>query len=331
VLPAADLAVVVLSYRNEGTILGAVDSLLEQGESLEIVVVHSGGGPTRALLREQRPTVRVLESENRLFPGAARNTGIAATSAPFVAFLAGDCIAMPGWAQARIARHRAGAGAVSSALLPASRSASSVAASLLLCSDRLPHLRSPSPSTLSGVSYDRRLLEAFGPFPDGVAFGEDPAFNDRLLAAGVHIDWAPETVAAHHFPSGLGALLIDHYKRGRRRGSLYRDPLRRGLFACGAVVAPARGLWRSARAGAPFRPSELIRAAPLLLAGTAATVAGVLRAGNEIASGPELASLRRRAWFRVGPGDEGPRLAPEWRGGLSSGEIIGDAALDESG
>ena len=38
----------------------------------------------------------------------ARNAGVVATSAPFVAFLAADCVAQPGWAAARLA-HRFGA------------------------------------------------------------------------------------------------------------------------------------------------------------------------------------------------------------------------------
>src|SRR5919197_6499172 len=110
-----ELAVVVLSYRNEATILAAVDSLLAQDVELELVVCHSGGGPTPELLARERPGVRVLSTEGRWLPGAARNVGIAATRALYVAFLAGDCEALPGWAAARLARHRAGARAVASA------------------------------------------------------------------------------------------------------------------------------------------------------------------------------------------------------------------------
>lgn len=54
----------------------------------------------------------------RLLPGAVRNLGIAATSAPYVSFLAADCRAERGWAAGRLAAHRAGAPAVSGIMSP---------------------------------------------------------------------------------------------------------------------------------------------------------------------------------------------------------------------
>nr|WP_245260517.1 glycosyltransferase family A protein [Mesorhizobium sp. L2C054A000] len=76
-------------------------SLLDQDEPLEIMVVNSGGGEVLALLTGAGVKVPVIEVGRRLFVGAARNLGIAATKAPFVAFLADDCLACSGWAEAR--------------------------------------------------------------------------------------------------------------------------------------------------------------------------------------------------------------------------------------
>ncbi|MDQ3936800.1 MAG: glycosyltransferase family 2 protein, partial [Actinomycetota bacterium] len=100
VTPAAELAVVVLSHGNDDTILAAVDSVLAQDEPVELVVSHSGPGRVQDLL----PGVRVVASSQRRLPGAARNAGVAATSAPFVAFLSGDARARPGWVSGRLAR-----------------------------------------------------------------------------------------------------------------------------------------------------------------------------------------------------------------------------------
>ena len=50
-----------------------------------------------AAVRHRYPTQRVVESTERLLPGGARNVGIANTDGTFVAFLAADCIAEPGW------------------------------------------------------------------------------------------------------------------------------------------------------------------------------------------------------------------------------------------
>ena len=113
---APRLCTVVLSYRGEGNVLEALGSLLGQDEPVEIVVSHSGGGPTPGLLAERG--IACVCAEERRLPGAARNAGVAATSAPVVSFLAADCLATPGWAAQRLWRHDAGALAVASSLAP---------------------------------------------------------------------------------------------------------------------------------------------------------------------------------------------------------------------
>jgi len=73
-------------------------------------VVNSAAGDAGALLRDARIDVTSRDYGERLFAAGARNRGIAATTAPVVAFLASDCRACPGWLEARLARHRAGRG-----------------------------------------------------------------------------------------------------------------------------------------------------------------------------------------------------------------------------
>ncbi|HYH47235.1 MAG TPA: glycosyltransferase family A protein, partial [Thermoanaerobaculia bacterium] len=94
---APDLACVVLALGNPPELAAAVRSLLDQGEPMEVVVVNSAGGGAAATLAAAGLAVPVIERPERLLPGAARNLGIAATRAPFVAFLAADCWAEPGW------------------------------------------------------------------------------------------------------------------------------------------------------------------------------------------------------------------------------------------
>lgn len=332
---APELAVVVLSYRNEGTILGAVDSLLAQDEPLELVVSHSGGGPTPALLNRHRPGVRVLASESQRLPGAARNAGVAATSAPHVAFLAGDCRALPGWATGRLRHHRAGAPAVASALLPAARSTASVAAYLLAQSWRMPHLpriAAPFPrlyrSPAAGASYGRRVLECHGPFEESLLAGEDTLFNDRLRDAGLPIAWAPDVVTEHFYPETVPAMLAEEYRRGRLRGSLHGGGRRRwrAVYAARASIEPFLALVRAtdrSSALGPQRPGPL---AALLLGGTLLRVAGILRAGR--AAGPgaaRFADLRHRRL--VARGARGRSSAGERREAAASASLpaAGDA------
>jgi GT2 family glycosyltransferase len=76
------LAVVVLALGAPVETVDAVKSLFEQKLRVEIVVVNSGGGGMAALLARHGIDVAVIEHEERLYVGAARNIGIKATRAP---------------------------------------------------------------------------------------------------------------------------------------------------------------------------------------------------------------------------------------------------------
>jgi len=215
------LAIIVIGYRAPAGIVGAVKSLIDQGAPLEIVVVNSGGGNTKALLTAAGIDLPVLEVEHRLFAGAARNLGIAATQAPFVAFLADDCLASPGWAQARLRRHLAGDRAVASAILNSHpRNLVACAAYLTSHMRRLPGL-SAEQAQCYGVSFDRSLFEDHGLFDETIASGEDTEFLARLPAASRPV-WEPRVQTVHRNETRLLVLLADQYRRGRRYGAYIR-------------------------------------------------------------------------------------------------------------
>ncbi len=258
-----ELCVIVLSYRNEETVLAAVDSLLAQDEPLEIVVAHSGGGPTPNLLARARPSVRVVASEHRRMPGWARNAGVAATRAPFVAFLAADCLAAPRWAAGRLDRHRAGAQAVTSSLVPLDPSPPSVASHLFQHSARMPHLSMPE-RYRHGVSYARSTLERFGPFDERVIKAEDVFLNDRLRAAGIEIVAAPEVVVVHRYPTAARVLVPDQYRRGSYRARRGRGPRWRLRTLAEGPGLAFRAMQRAVRPGSPYPRAELVRISPWL-------------------------------------------------------------------
>jgi hypothetical protein len=303
----AELALVVLSYRNEDTILAAVDSLRDQMEGCELVVSHSGGGATVELLERELPDVRVVASDERRLPGAARNAGVAATSAPIVGFLEGDCVAAPGWVAGRLRHHRAGAAVVASAVVPRQARAVAAAACLLQHGYRLPHLRRPGPYQRFGASYARELLERFGPFPEDLADSEDTALHARLLAAGVPITWAPEVQTLVGYPRSATQLLQDQYRRGRAFGRLAGPLPWRMAGAVQALAEGIRGLPRGLARGSPLRRRTVLCAAPLLAAGAAATAAGRLRGAQPpVSSSLHDVNARRRARLaRVIPGRRG--------------------------
>jgi glycosyltransferase involved in cell wall biosynthesis len=216
----AAMAVVVLGVGAPPGIATAVDSLLAQNVPLEIVVVNSGGGDLAARLGERRDAVVMIEAAERRLPGAARNLGIAHSRAPIIAFLASDCRAAAGWARERLARHRSGAMAVASALVPAVPSPDRPAnlfawcAHLALFVRRMPEIP-PGETVLYGVSYHRSLFETYGLFREDLRTAEDTEFKARLPLHALPV-WVPTVLTEHQSPNNFVALVWDQFIRGRR-------------------------------------------------------------------------------------------------------------------
>lgn len=216
-----ELAVVVVGFRAPPDLIGAIRSVVEQSVPLEIVVVNTGGGGASALLSDAGLDVKVIEAEERLFAGGARNLGIAATQAPFIAFLADDCLACPGWAEARLRRHHEGAASVASAILNSHpRSLVACAAHLVLHMRRLPGLPSEKAQRY-GASFDRRLFDRFGLFDGRQRSGEDTEFIARLPDSMKPV-WEPLVLTVHRNETRLLPMLADQYARGRRYGAYLR-------------------------------------------------------------------------------------------------------------
>lgn len=214
------IAAVVMSYGPRRTLVDAVRSLQNQDVPAEIVVVHSGEGDVTALLETANIDVRVVQSNKRLLPGATRNAGIAATSAPIVSFLADDCVAAPGALRERLKAHDSGARAVSSALLchqPSNPCA--LAAHLSLYGRRMPRA-APAVALRYGASYARALFNEVGAFREDMDSGEDTEFHQRLSEADQPI-WRPEVQTTHVGVGTFGKLLTSQFERGRRMASAW--------------------------------------------------------------------------------------------------------------
>lgn len=274
-----ELAVVVLCYRVEPGVVAAVASLLRQRPTPEIVVVSSGGGDARARLdRAGFAAVPVIERAERLHAGGARNLGIEATSARFVAFLAADCLAEDGWVQARLEAHRAGALAVSSAITNPDIERSAAWASHVYHFHRRMPGTPPHRVLHYGVSYARELFAAHGGFREDLRSGEDTELNRRLAEAGVGIAWAPAVRTAHRQPVTLTRLVLDEVRRGRRAMREHTNLQGVGLGVelvrtFGTVPRSAAGAWRAI--GADERP-RLLRALPWLVPAALARACGVI-------------------------------------------------------
>jgi glycosyltransferase involved in cell wall biosynthesis len=280
--PAADpeLAAVVLSYRDQSGLVDAVRSLLAQDQPLEIIVVNSGGGTPEATLRDAGVEVRVSDRAERLLVGAARNLGIDATRAPYIAFLAADCVAQPGWARGRLREHRAGAWAVSAAIInPAEDNLAAWAAHIIDGARRMPG--TPAEHRIDyGVSYERSLFGRFGRFREDLPVKEDTEFNTRLVPL-VPIRWAPDVRAAHRYPVTTQGLVRDQFARGRRDAQVIRrmdGRARNRKVATGCLVRTRAHIQIALMSAQPHSVPTMRRAIPLALFAGAVRGLGALSA-----------------------------------------------------
>lgn len=265
--PPARLACVVIAHGAAASLDRAIASLREQDQPSELVVVHSGGAEPRV-----PAGVGLVHEPSLLMPGAARNRGVAATTAPFVAFLAADCRALPGWVAGRLREHEAGADAVADVLEPPG--AVVPRAAWLMLHRRRTARTEQSLRLPAGLSYRRDLLEQ--PFTEHLRQGEDTELNARLRTA--RIAYPTDVRTAHAYPSTARGVLNDAYARGKRR------------------VVAERAIAGAGRARVLREALHLVRDAPrldrdprvlaLAAASTGAYAAGVIRASP----GPEAAA-----------------------------------------
>jgi glycosyltransferase involved in cell wall biosynthesis len=271
------MAVVVLSYGPRATLGAAVRSLLAQDEPAEVILVHSGGGDLPHDLTQSDAQVKVILVSQRLLPGAARNVGIAATQAPFVAFLADDCVASAGWIRCRVQRHRAGARSVASALVchaPANPVA--LAAHLSLYYRRMPRT-APAVALRYGASYDRSLFQHYGRFREDLESGEDTEFNQRLAETDAP-QWAPDVITIHHGVETLGAFARSQWRRGQRMAQAWRalaaySPGKIAANALSRTAAILREMWANVE---PRHRAAALLSVPFIILGNVAYACGSL-------------------------------------------------------
>lgn len=96
--PAApDLAVIVPHYNDVARLLRCLGALVPQcGPGVELVVADNGSTEDLAPVRAAHPGVRIL-AEPQKGAAHARNRGVAATSAPLLAFIDSDCLPAADW------------------------------------------------------------------------------------------------------------------------------------------------------------------------------------------------------------------------------------------
>lgn len=183
-----DLSLIVLAYRSEDVILECLDSVHKQEtrHPFEIIVINSFPDLTAELVQKNYPDIKLINSSVRLFPGSARNRGIAAASGKIIAFLASDCTLAPDWIELRVQQHRKGFSCVGGlvhlapTMNPISRCEHWIEYSNFMLQKKPSIVRDETPHNLS---YAKEIFEKYGCFNEMIRAGEDSLFNKKLVEA----------------------------------------------------------------------------------------------------------------------------------------------------
>jgi mycofactocin glycosyltransferase len=222
---------------------------------------------------------RVIRRPTNGGPGAARNTGLAAASTEFVAFLDSDCVPDPGWLD-RLLPHFAdpAVGAVAPRIVPHQAGTSWLAryegASSTLDMGARPSVVRPGArvSYVPGAALVVRRAAAGAGFDDGMFVGEDVDFIWRLAAAGWRVRYDPSATMGHDHRVSFRAWFSRRADYGTSAAALEQlhPGAVRPLYASWWTV----GAWAAALSGRPVTATALTAAATTLLARRLSTVTG---------------------------------------------------------
>jgi glycosyltransferase involved in cell wall biosynthesis len=292
VIPKA--SVIIPAYRAAPQLDVALRSLERQSYSgaFEVLVINSGGLTYEYRAERPNMAVRILDFEERLWPGAARNAGLHAARGEIIAFMPADALAARSWLAERIAAHEDGADLVGGAILNGRPHNFIATAEYLLEYSALM----PNASLLReqgiphALSFKSRVFDVVGAYPEETTTGEDTIFNGRCLDAGLKVAFAPKAGLAHLGSKSLGEMYRHAFAHGvglmqcvetfGLKSSVGSPEQNLGAAAFRMlVVYPVAGLIAKFRRLARFAPGCLpgyFALLPLIFSAQVATGAGAL-------------------------------------------------------
>ena len=188
----------------------------------DVIVVDDGSPqPVAKDIGEALPmTCTVLHTAHG-GPAAARNRGIAHSTARIVAFTDDDCEPEPAWLERLIdALARTGAPGVGGRVVNALDGNRYAETSQLLVSFLCDYYNGPSGArffTSNNLAFDRPVLVAAGGFDERYqhAAGEDRELCDRFARGGRPLAYAPSAVVCHSHDLSFTRFLRQHFTYGR--------------------------------------------------------------------------------------------------------------------
>jgi GT2 family glycosyltransferase len=176
----------------------------------EIIVVDNGSRLPLDAVQAAAPLVRFLK-EPKPGPGLARNHGVAAASAPIIAFIDADCTAAKGWLQAAVNAVEADpataviGGDIRIALAQPPRMTGIEAYESVFGFRQQMYIERKHFSATANMAMARPVFEAVGPF-GGIEIAEDLDWGQRAHAAGYPVRYVPAMQVWHPARESLAAL-----------------------------------------------------------------------------------------------------------------------------
>jgi mycofactocin system glycosyltransferase len=194
--------------------------LAAAGTDYPVLVVDDGSADPDAVLAAARHTgARLIRRPASGGPGAARNTGLAALTSEFVAFLDSDCEPPPGWIDGLAAHF---ADPLVAAVAPRVVAAPGTGPTLDQGGQptRVAPLTRVSYVPTAALLVRRRALG--GGFDEALRYGEDVDLIWRLTGAGWRVRYEP-AVEIHHAATGsLAGILHRRFRYGTSAAPLAR-------------------------------------------------------------------------------------------------------------
>lgn len=263
----------------------------------EVIVVDNGSHrlPHDVIARHRGVQLLV---ETTPGPGPARNTGVAASVAPWLAFIDADCRAERGWLAAALAamapagEHAVVGGDVRLDYADTARLTAVEAYEGVFAFRQKLYITRRNFSGTGNLAMHRRVHARVGPFA-GIGLAEDVDWGGRATAAGLRILYVEAMRAYHPARPDVKSLVVKWDRHIAHDWAAHR-----------AAAAPA---WRWLARAAAMLPSIIIDGVRLLLSDRVPGMA------NRLRGLPVLARIRM---FRMA------RMIAVWRAGSSDARAV---------
>ena len=253
-----DVSVVIATRGRPAKLARCLAALARQSfptSAFDVIVVDDASPePIDAAIGEHLPMTCTVHRIPHGGPAAARNRGVARSTARVVAFTDDDCEPEPQWLEQLVAvLGRSGAPGAGGCVVNALAENQYAETSQLLVSFLCDYYNGPSGArffTSNNLAFDRAVLMAAGGFDEHYqhAAGEDRELCDRFASSGRPLAFAPAAIVRHSHDLSFARFVRQHFTYGRgawgfrkalaaRHGRVKVEPL---SFYRGLVGYPLR-------------------------------------------------------------------------------------------